>query len=271
VSIYDWSPDDSKILYGPSYYTPGYEPDVWTMNPDGSSRTPILTLSSVDMPGIYGLRYAPNGKKLVFAGAVHGEKESQSYYNLYLVDIDGTNLTKLIGNDVNWQPSWSADGQKIVFVRLNSSNGESDIWTINVDGAGLRQLTNLPGSELHPSWSPDGKRIAFIHDTKDGPTNSTVNIVNPDGTGQTTLLNSTFNFQGQLSWSPDSSIIIASGVDDMYAFSIDGRVVRRIVASGWNPHLSHDGRRIFYEGAQPQTMRPVVLNLGLATFNKPKS
>jgi len=276
VEMYDWSPDNSKILYGPFSYAPGYEADVWTMSPDGSNRTPLLTLSSPDMY-ISGVRYSPDGKRLLFVGVVRGEMEGQSYYNLYLVNIDGTNRRELRRNDVSWHPSWSPDGQKIVFVKIQTGDSgrlwsESDIWIVNVDGTELRQVTDLPGSELYPSWSPDGKRIAFIHsETTGGPTNSTVHVVNADGSGETMVLNSTFKFYGELSWSPDSSILIASGEDDMYAFTIDGRIVRRIIASGWNPRLSHDGRRILYEGPQPQTMAHVTLNVNVATFNKPLS
>jgi hypothetical protein len=269
VSIYDWSPDDTKILYGPSYYTTEPEPDVWTMNPDGTDMTPILTLSSASIPGISGVRYSPDGKRLLFAGAAHDENQGQAYDTLYLVDIDGGNPTKVIDNDMSWQPSWSPDGKKIVFVKVAPSNDGTDIWTVNVDGTDLKQLTNLPGWELHPIWSPDGNRIAFTHDTIDGTANSTVNVVNSDGTGCTILLNSTFSFHGQLSWTPDSSIIIASGTDDMYAFTIDGRVVRRIIASGWNQRLSHDGRKIIYENPVPQAIPPVTLSVNVATFNKP--
>lgn len=41
------------------------------------------------------------------------------------------------------------------------------IWLINMDGTGLRQLTQSGLSEVTPQWSPDGKYLAFQQSYKD--------------------------------------------------------------------------------------------------------
>ncbi|HEX2459616.1 MAG TPA: DPP IV N-terminal domain-containing protein [Vicinamibacterales bacterium] len=38
----------------------------------------------------------------------------------------------------------------------------ADIYTVNVDGTGLRQLTSNPRSDTYPAWSPDGQWIAYV-------------------------------------------------------------------------------------------------------------
>jgi Tol biopolymer transport system component len=59
-------------------------------------------------------------------------------------------------------PSWSPDGQQIVFTGFDG--GLSDLFVINRDGSGLRRLTNDKYADLEPVWSPDGKTIAFTTD-----------------------------------------------------------------------------------------------------------
>lgn len=63
-------------------------------------------------------------------------------------------------------PSASPDGKRIAFVMrttdLEANKGRSDLWLVNADGTGLRQLTYSPESEGQPVWSPDGQSLFFL-------------------------------------------------------------------------------------------------------------
>lgn len=88
--------------------------------------------------------------------------------NLFVVNTDGSGLVDLgLGN----RPSWSPDGQWIVFMRTKDDGHaftESDLYAIRGDGTGLVRLTATPDRlEMNPDWSPDGSAIAF-DDITDG-------------------------------------------------------------------------------------------------------
>ena len=51
------------------------------------------------------------------------------------------------------------NGKKIVFTSLKG--GDLDIYVVNIDGTGLRQLTYEIGYDGGPWWSPDGKQIVY--------------------------------------------------------------------------------------------------------------
>ncbi|MGM0532612.1 MAG: DPP IV N-terminal domain-containing protein [Bacteroidota bacterium] len=72
---------------------------------------------------------------------------------------------KLIEGGYKYQasPSWSPDGNQLVFERIDDEV-YSDIYTISVDNGNLNPLVVSPKEEVKPVWSPDGKSIVFLKD-----------------------------------------------------------------------------------------------------------
>jgi Tol biopolymer transport system component len=62
-------------------------------------------------------------------------------------------------------PTFSPDSKRIAFVRymVVGGNVTGNLFVMNIDGSGARQLTNVARNQCvdHPSFSPDGTRIAF--------------------------------------------------------------------------------------------------------------
>ena len=79
-------------------------------------------------------------------------------------------------------PAWSPDGRKIAF--LNGRDGNSEVYVMNANGSGQRNLTRNPGNDADPAWSPDGRKIAFVSN-RDG--NDEIYVMNADGSGQRRL------------------------------------------------------------------------------------
>jgi hypothetical protein len=107
--------------------------------------------------------------------------------------------------------AWSPDGTRIVF--NNMVNGVGQIFVINADGTGMRQITtnsaNTPPldigdffptirGDITPAWSPDGQWIAFASDRTG---NFEVNIVRPDGSSLSQVTYTT-NQELSLGWRP---------------------------------------------------------------------
>ena len=73
---------------------------------------------------------------------------------------EGKAITDPYGNAR--QPSWSPDGKKIAFQAYWDGNWH--IYTVNVDGTGLKQMTSGDFDHREPHWSPDGTVLAFSSD-----------------------------------------------------------------------------------------------------------
>jgi dipeptidyl aminopeptidase/acylaminoacyl peptidase len=63
-------------------------------------------------------------------------------------------------------PQPSPDGTRILFTLrttdLDANAGRNDIWMVNADGTGLRQLTTHKSADVNGRWSPDGRTIYFL-------------------------------------------------------------------------------------------------------------
>src|SRR6478735_7386121 len=97
-------------------------------------------------------------------------------------------------------------------------NSTGNIWIMNADGNGASPLTMLTvaGADSYdPVWSPDGTRIAFTswrstYGGDSGSPNSTIWVMNADGTGAMPLINTARNVWDQNDyavWSPDGDRI----------------------------------------------------------------
>ena len=61
---------------------------------------------------------------------------------------------------------------------VSNRSGSANIYLVNVDGTGAKNLTDHKSENSYPMWSPDGKRIAFASD-RDGTTH--IYVMDADG------------------------------------------------------------------------------------------
>ena len=96
--------------------------------------------------------WSPNGSRIAFSSPDPGVLPGISS-NVFTVRPDGTGLLKITksrgGMIHNGLDSWSPDGRKIAFARIGAGN--SEIYVMNANGSGIKQLTRGPEAH-HASW-----------------------------------------------------------------------------------------------------------------------
>jgi hypothetical protein len=71
--------------------------------------------------------------------------------NIYAMDENGNGVVQLTDNPAqDYDPAWSPDGSKIVFV--SERDGNAELYVMNANGSNEERLTNTPYWETHPSW-----------------------------------------------------------------------------------------------------------------------
>jgi TolB protein len=206
-----WFPDGKEIVYCSTHLAgpdPGPNPDrrkgvmwkfhdgydVFRANADGSNLRRLTDTPGYDAEAAV----SPDGSQIVFTSTRdNGDPE------LYIMNSDGTNqrrLTNAKGYDGGPFFSWDS---KMVCFRANRPKTESELaayedlvtngnvramnlelYVINVDGTGLRQVTNNGAANFCPFFHPDNKRLIFASNMLDPKgMDFDLFIINIDGTG----------------------------------------------------------------------------------------
>ena len=69
---------------------------------------------------------------------------------------------------VNGAPAWSPDGHKLALT-LGGSNGNPDIYILDLDSQNLIKVTEDPAIDTEPTWAPDGRSLYFTSDRAGSP------------------------------------------------------------------------------------------------------
>lgn len=106
-------------------------------------------------------KISPDGKKIAFAKC-----ETNSVRHIWVMDLYGSNAKQLTNNEKEFAgfPSWSPDGEFIVFQNLiKSKKSDFDLYIVSKDGTNLMQITTNKSADLSPFWSTDNS-IYFTSD-----------------------------------------------------------------------------------------------------------
>lgn len=166
---------------------------------------------------------SPKGDKIVFTSDRSGDLE------LWTMNIDGSNQQQItFGLGYDGGAFFSPDGTKLVF-RASRPNTDAEkkeyldylkqglvapsameIYTCNVDGSDLRQITHLGKANWAPFFTPDGKKIIFSsnHHSEKGY-NFQLFLIGIDGSGLEQITNQSL-FNAFPMFSPDGKKLVFS-------------------------------------------------------------
>ena len=167
---------------------------------------------------------------------------------IFLMDADGSNQRLLAsrGTDGASFASFNHDGTKLCFM---SQTAPQEIWTVNIDGTAVTNVTNNSANDSRCDWSPKKDLITFMSD-RDG--NQEIYTMDSDGSNVTRLTYALGRDIGA-DWSSDGERIAfesdRDGNSEIYVMNADGSDPVRLTfdaAADAKPSWSPKGDRISF-------------------------
>ncbi|MBW7888975.1 MAG: PD40 domain-containing protein [Bacteroidetes bacterium] len=178
-SSYDavWSADGSKILF---YQDTFSGKDICTINADGTGLQYLTNNTHFNINPIW----SSDGSKIYFSS----DRDSNYYnYEIYVMNSDGSNQKRLTNNFRNdYRPIISPDGKTLIFVSGNE-NTTQQIYSMNIDGTNIKQLSSVAKDVATYSWSKGLNKIVF---QEGSGSHSDIWIIDSDGSNQKKLTTS---------------------------------------------------------------------------------
>ncbi|MGK3940576.1 amidohydrolase family protein [Streptomyces caeruleatus] len=170
-----FSPDGERLVVC-AYRDGGFH--LWTLRPDGSDLRQLTDGPWDDR----GPAWSPDGTRIAFASERGGDTVAGSPYRVWVLDVRSGALTRLTGRPgqqgpaqggawEDYDPTWSADGERVLFVRATvtapGTLRADTVASVAADGSGpvTVEHTDDSGAQLMtPAVSPRG-RLAYLRTT----------------------------------------------------------------------------------------------------------
>ena len=241
-----WTPDGQWLLFVSSRHGPA---DIYAQRVSGDG-TPRGTARRLTVGlQVHSITIDAAARQLLYASV----SQRQNVWSLPLtgdiIPADARPQPVTTGDQAVDAIALTPDGRWLFYGA--DAGGTSDLYRLEIGGAGAERLTDGSAVVANPSPSPDGTSVAF-HDMRQG--NRDVRVLSLDGGGTTTVA-ATPAQEGIPEWSPDGERIL---FQDFGSPAAAGRVsiARRTAAGSWQvnerligahfPRWAPDGKRFSF-------------------------
>jgi TolB protein len=184
-----WSPDGTKLAFSSSR---SGDPEIYVVDQSGAD---LKRLTSSKLPDVSPAWNPKTGAQIAW---VSGRTDLPQ---IYTMGSDGTNVQRMTDEGYAVSPSWSPNGQFLLFSWIRhygpGAPGGDDIYIMDIASKQFVQLTHDGGRNDFPCWSPDGRHVVF-QSSRSG--SEQIWTMLADGTNQKQLTTAGSNTQPNWSW-----------------------------------------------------------------------
>jgi len=259
-----WSPDGRWIAYTSDK---SGTPEIWLWSEEEGDGMRVA--ADIQLTGLAaranGLAWSPDSRSIAFSGDRFGNMD------IWTVSVPDGKVYRLTDDPLyEGYPSWTPDGSRLLYVRMDDRWVDHDVIEVDPDGSNPRMVVRDTGffdyragrAFASAQVSPDGETVLF-RSQRSGWLNFW--LVARDGSAEPRQIAPSNYDQSDARWSPDGSWISYTenrdGVHSLRVVSADGSKRRALVdpdvGAALRAEWSPDGDRISYTFETPT--RPAEL------------
>ncbi len=141
----------------------GYRPETLRLASDRMTPEVLWSFGRIS-----NVQLSPDRSQILFGITYYNIEQNKGFRDLYKLPVTGGTVKPVTNTAVNEAGEvWRSDGEKIGF--LSRESGSTQLWEMNPDGSGRRQISEVEGGISGFNYSPDLKRVAFIKEVKVKP------------------------------------------------------------------------------------------------------
>ncbi len=108
---------------------------------------------------------SPDGETVLYTVTYYNIEENKSYRDIYTIPASGGEAKNITNTPVNEANAiWRPDGKKIGY--LSAVSGSAQLWEMNPDGSGAKQISDIEGGISGFQYSPDQSKIYYLKSVK---------------------------------------------------------------------------------------------------------
>jgi dipeptidyl aminopeptidase/acylaminoacyl peptidase len=141
----------------------GYRPEALRLSSDRMTPEVLWSFGRIS-----NVQLSPDHTQILFGITYYNIEQNKGFRDLYLLPVSGGEVKAITNTAVNEAGEvWRPDGLKIGF--LSRESGSTQLWEMNTDGSGRRQISEIEGGISGFNYSPDHSYVAFIKEVKVKP------------------------------------------------------------------------------------------------------
>ena len=148
-----WAPDGTRLAFSSSR---SGTPEIYAVDQSGGNLHRLTNSGTTNVSPTWNRK---TGSEIAWVSR-HGDLPK-----IFTMSADGTNVQQLTDEGYAVSPSWSPNGQFLVFSWMRhygpGAPGSQDIYLMDVTNKQWVQLTHDGGRNDFPCWSPDNRHIVF--------------------------------------------------------------------------------------------------------------